>query len=311
MADPGAGFERSVATILATIADEDVKELDLEWDRDLTVDDLVRIINALQSHANIKTLRFHNSEIGDEKGVAVARAMQTNTTITFLDVSKSSLGKTAGDTFADMIRTNTTLQKLSLYFNNIGDESGANILYALATNASLKIVDVGFNGLAQATGRALVEVIKTNTTLIDLDLNGNSHLLYDDATGVALAHAFANNNTLTSLRVYTCTYDVDLEDVKKALIDVLKTSNHTLCHFDYYFNMHNPEPVDLELERLLNRNKELIKHDWKFKFLERQSKKEYKDEAERRKNLGHLHVLPPDILNTLFDKKERLKLLLI
>jgi len=102
-----------------------------------------------------------------------------------LELDDNNLGPKAATKLADLIENNRFVRVIGLESNNLTD-SGKNssgveaMAAALAKNQDLLCLNLNNTNLTAEAGQALAKAMRTNYTLIQLDVESNKHMDYQD-----------------------------------------------------------------------------------------------------------------------------------
>lgn len=113
----GGKYELELERI--TTNDASLKQLDFSNDKEITVDDITLITNALKHNTNVEDLNFSHCNLTDDSATLIAK----------------------------LLNSNNTIKKLNLSYNRINDDGGINIAFALEKNKGLEDLDISYNSI--------------------------------------------------------------------------------------------------------------------------------------------------------------------
>ena len=111
----GGKYELELERI--TTNDASLKQLDFSNDKEITVDDITLITNALKHNTNVEDLNFSHCNLTDDSATLIAK----------------------------LLNSNNTIKKLNLSYNRINDKGGIEIAFALEKNKGLEELDISHN----------------------------------------------------------------------------------------------------------------------------------------------------------------------
>jgi len=110
---------------------------------------------------------YHNPEIGQQGGQAIARLLSTNNLVGLpklrrLSVAICGLGDVGCRAVASTLRTNDRLTALDLSGNHITDNAATMLADALRSNRTLQTLGLGMNFLTSIGLRHFMDALSTN-----------------------------------------------------------------------------------------------------------------------------------------------------
>ena len=184
-------------------------------------DEGIAIARVLMQNTTLDSLRIH-SNIDDDVTKAIAGALKKNKILKTLNLSNNLIGDDGANAIATALEKNKTLTILTLGNNNIGDYGAITIANALEKNQNLKILALTVNKISDIGAKAIAKALKKNKTLTNLKL-GNNNIGDDGATTIANTLLLNQNLEMIALNAN------NISDIgAKAIAEALK-KNKTLA----------------------------------------------------------------------------------
>lgn len=188
----------------------------------------VRIANAVQRSASLRTLILDGNPLGPAGGAAVAQMIRANRSLAWLSLERTELGPIGVNDIASALKVNKTLLVLGLGHNRI--DWGVEVLAdALRSNSSLTILGLDNNGIGTTGAVKLASVLSVNSSLLVLALENNP--ISSDGVA-AVVQSLRENKTLLCLSLDNTNAGPD----SSATIAELLRHNATLLLLGFGYN---------------------------------------------------------------------------
>jgi Ran GTPase-activating protein (RanGAP) involved in mRNA processing and transport len=285
------------------------------------------ITKALKSNKTLKKLSLVSNNIDAEGAEYIAELLRKSETLEKLYLSKNSIKAEGLAYIADALESNKTLEKLKISSNQIGNEGAEYISKILKNNETITKLNIGNNDITTKGGEIIAKALKSNKTIEEFNIANNSIKYFDDYSDTKvyelLAEALESSTNLKKLTFdgVEATRPTEnfflINKIGKWFLKAIK-NNKTIekiklnvfgghimgdtdaeSHFDFYYEyakeiksilQKNCQNSDLELNKMQNKNKELLQ---KIKNTDNKITEEYLEFL--------LENITPRYLNTIKD----------
>jgi len=160
---------------------------------ELTANSVKLLVESLPAFVGLEELMlYHNPEIGQQGGQAIARLLSTNNLVGLpklrrLSVAICGLGDVGCRAVASTLRTNDRLTALDLSGNHITDNAATMLADALRSNRTLQTLGLGMNFLTSIGLRHFMDALSTNDSshINEIDVSAQAEPDFESLVGVS------------------------------------------------------------------------------------------------------------------------------
>jgi len=221
-----------------------VKEIDLQYNEDITASEAEVVSDALQVHQALRLIaQDYNLNRGLTQATAVAgyseemsspprhtprleavaRALQENRAVTSIQRGVQHIG-TASQALAEALEVNVSVTSINLQEATIGDAGCKALADALKVNATVSSINLARNDIGDDGAKELAEALKINRSVTEISLTRNN---IGDEGAQALAEAIAINSSIVKVDL---SFNSRIGEVgAQALEEVRQANSSVVC----------------------------------------------------------------------------------
>jgi Ran GTPase-activating protein (RanGAP) involved in mRNA processing and transport len=132
-------------------------------------DCMIKIVELLKNHTNIKKVYMFNNKIKDEEAKLIAHMLKTTDHLTLLDLSYNYIGDNGAKYISKALKQNTSLTNIELYKCKIGNQGIKHIFDAIKDNTTIKRLDLSTHirasHFSNDTIKSICDFLRINKTL--------------------------------------------------------------------------------------------------------------------------------------------------